>query len=156
MRFDAARCCSYNGFLGLVLLGGALALRFAGPPDPLGTVGFGFVVMSAVVLTAAFVVPLTRPRLVPALLVTQGVVILALTLGFAAACVAWAFGSLQTHSFGYLPGLIAIGSTYGATLCANFGRPHARPRSWRLIGFIAGGVLEVLVAALLLAALLRA
>src|SRR4051812_2814605 len=122
VRFDAARCCSYNGFFGLVLLGGALVLRFAGPPDPLGTVGFAFVVASALLLIAALVVPLLRPRLVPQLLAAQGIVILALAC--ACACAAWAIGSAQTHhTFRYLPGLIAVGSTYGATLWADFGRP---------------------------------
>jgi hypothetical protein len=155
VRFDAARCCSYNGFFGLVLLGGAFALRFGGPPDLLGAVGFGFVVASALVLMAALVVPLTRPRLVPVLLAAQGVVILALTLGFAFECAAWAIGSAETHSFRYLPGLIAIGATYSATLWADFGRPLARPRRWRLAGFVAGIALEAVVSALLVAALLR-
>lgn len=155
VRFDVARCCSYNGFFGLVLLGGACALRLAGPPDPLGAVGFGFVVASALVLLSALVVPLMRPRLVSTLLVVQGALILALTLGFAFACAAWAIGSVETHSFRYLPGLIAVGTTYGATLCADFGRPGARPRRWRVAGFITGIVLEMLVAVLLLAGLLR-
>jgi hypothetical protein len=156
VRFDAARCCSCNGFLGLVLLGGAFVLRFAGPPDPLGTVGFAFVVASALLLIAALVVPLLRPRLVPKLLAAQGVLILALAFAFACACAAWAIAPAKTHhTFGYLPGLIAIGSTYGATLWADFGRPIARPRRFRLAGFVAGIVLELLVAALLVAALLR-
>ena len=48
-----------------------------------------------------------------------------------------------------------IRPTYGATLWADSGRPIARPRRWRLAGFVAGIVLELLVAALLVAALLR-
>ena len=155
VRFDAARCCSYNGFFGLVLLVGAFAVRFAGPPDPLGTAGFGFVVASALVLTAALVGPLMRPRLTDALLIAQGVVILTLSLGFALGCAAWAIGSVQGHSFRYMPGLIAIGATYGATLCTDFGPARAHGRRWRCAGFIAGSALEVVVAALLIAALLR-
>src|SRR6478609_486108 len=71
-------------------------------PDPLGTVGFGFVVASALVLLSALVVPLMRPRLVSTLLVVQGAVILALALGFAFECAAWAIGSVEKHSFRYV------------------------------------------------------
>lgn len=155
VRFDAARCCSYNGFLGLVLLAGTFVTRFAGPPDPLGTLGFGLVFASALVLIAAFVVPLTRPRLVLALLAAQGVVILALSLGLALGAAAWSVGKLEAHSFKYLPGPIAVGTTYGATLWADFGRPRARPRRLRLAGFVLGVVLEVSIAGLLIAKLLR-
>jgi hypothetical protein len=48
-----------------------------------------------------------------------------------------------------------VGTTYGATLWADFGPPRARPRPWRLSGFLAGVALEVVVAAMLLSALLR-
>jgi len=154
-RIDAARCCSYNGRLGVVLLGGSLALHFSAPPDLLGGPGFVLVVAGALVLLAALVVPVTRPQLVPAMLAAQGLIIVALTFGFALACAAWAIGTPETHAFRYLPGLIGVGATYGAALWANFGPPRARPRPWRLAGFIAGIVLELVVAALLVAALLR-
>jgi hypothetical protein len=154
-RIDAERYCSYNGFLGLLLLGSACALRLSTPPRVLGAPSFAFVVASALVLIAALVVPLLRPGLVPALLAVQGVVIVALTFGFALACAAWAIGTPATHAFGYLPGIIALGATYGAALWADYGPPRARPRPWRLAGLIAGAVLEVLVGALLLAAQLR-
>jgi hypothetical protein len=154
-RIDAGRCCAYNGFLGLLLLGGALALRLAGPPDLLGGGGFALVVASAAVLIAAFVVPVTRPRLVPALLAAQGLVIVTLTVGFALACTAWALASPATGAFKYLPGLIVVGTTYGAALWADFGPARARPRRWRLAGFITGTALEMVVAALVVRAVLR-
>jgi hypothetical protein len=154
-RIDAARCCSYNGFLGLLLLGGALALRLSGPPDVLGEGGFVFVIASSVVLLAALVVPAARPRFVPALLATQGGVIVALTAGFALACASWALGTPESHSFRYLPGLIILGGTYGAALWADFGPPRTHARPWRLGGFIAGVALEAAVAVLVVGAMLR-
>lgn len=154
-RIDAGRCCAYNSFLGLLLLGGAFVLRLSGPPDLLGRFGFAFVVASAAVLLAALIVPVTRPRLVPALLAAQGAVVIALTVGFALACAAWALGRPSTRAFRYLPGLIVVGATYGAALCADFGPARARPRPWRLVGFIAGIALEVVVAALVVGAVLR-
>lgn len=154
-RIDAARWCGYNGFFGLVLLGGALALRLSGPPDPLGGRGFVFVVACAVVLLAALVVPLLRPRLVPALLAAQGVVIIALTLGFAGACAAWALGEPEARAFRYLPGPIVVGLTSGAALWADFGPARARARRWRLAGFIAGIALEAVVAVVVVGAVLR-
>jgi hypothetical protein len=154
-HIDAERYCSYNGFLGLLLLLGAFAFRLSGPPAALAGPSFAFVVASALVLIAALLVPLLRPGLVPALLAVQGMVIVALTLGFAVACAAWAIGTPATHGFRYMPGIIGVGATYGAALWADFGPPRARPRPWRLAGFIAGIVLEVVVGALLLVALLR-
>lgn len=154
-RIDARRCGAYNGFLGLLLLGGALALRLSGPPDPLGGGGFALVVASAVVLLAALVVPVTRPGLVPTLLVAQGLVIVTLTVAFALACARWALATPATGSFRYLPGLIVVGTTYGAALCADFGPTRARPRPWRLAGFITGSALEMVVAALVVGAVLR-
>ena len=153
-RIDAERCCSYNGRLGVVLLGDALALHFSAPPDLLGGPGFALVVVAALVLLAALIVPMTRPQLVPALLALQGLVVVALTLAFALACAVWALGTPETHAFRYLPGLIGVGATYGAALWANFGPPRARPRPWRLAGFIAGVVLELAVAAFLVVKLL--
>jgi hypothetical protein len=154
-RIDAPRCCSYNGFLGLLLLGGALALRLSEPPDVLGERGFTLVIASSVVLLAALVVPATRPRLVPTLLATQGLVVAALTAGFALACARWALGSPESHTFRYLPGLIVLGGTYGAALWADFGPGRLRPRPWRLAGFIAGVALEAAVAVLVVRAMLR-
>ncbi len=155
-RIDAARCCSYNGFLGLLLLAGALALRLSGPPDVLGGPGFTLVIASSVVLLAALVVPATRPRLVPVLLATQGVVVVALTAGFALACARWALGSTpESRTFRYLPGLIVLGGTYGAALWADFGPARMRPRPWRLAGFIAGVALDTAVAVLVVGAMLR-
>ncbi len=154
-RIDAARCCSYNGFLGLLILGGAFALRLSGPSDPLGGLGFALAVVSAVILIAGLVVPLARPLLIPTLLAVQGVVIVLVTLGFGLACAAWALGIRETHGFHYLPGLVVVGSTYGVALWADFGPPRERPRPWRLAGFLAGIVLEGAVAVLLAASLLR-
>ena len=154
-HIDAGRYCSYNGFLGLLLLGGAFALRLSGPPGALGGPGSAFVFASALVLSAALFVPPLRPGLVPALLAVQGVVIVAVTLAFALACAACAIGTPAIHAFRYMPGIIGVGATYGAALWADFGPPRARPRPWRLAGFIAGVVLEVVVGALLLVALLR-
>src|SRR5689334_7668619 len=57
-RIDAGRYCAYNGFLGLILLAAALALRYSGSRDPLGAAGFALVVSSALVLIAALIVPL--------------------------------------------------------------------------------------------------
>lgn len=118
-RIDAGRCCAYNGFLGLLLLGGALALRLSGPPDPLGGGGFALVVASSVILLAALVVPVTRPGLIPALLAAEGLVIVTLTVGFALACARWALATPATGSFRYLPGLIVVGATYGAAYASN-------------------------------------
>jgi hypothetical protein len=154
-RIDSARCCAYSAFLGLLLLIGALALRLAGPSDPLGGLGFMVVVTSAVVLLAALVVPVVRPRLVPTLLAVQGVVIVALSAGFALACAVWALGTPATGSFRYLPGVIVVGVTYGAALWADFGPARAHPRPWRLAGFIAGVALEAAVAALVVGVVLR-
>jgi hypothetical protein len=154
-RIDARRCCSYNGFLGLLIFVGALALRLSGPPDPLGGRGLALVVASAVVLLPALVVPLIRPPLVPALLAAQGVVVVALTVGLALACAAWALGTPATNTFRYLPGLIVVGTTYGSALWADFGPARARPRPWRLAGLIAGIAIEGVVATLVVAALLR-
>jgi hypothetical protein len=154
-RIDAERYCSYNGFLGLLLLAGGLALRVSGPPNPRGNFGFAIIMSSAVALIAAFIVPLARPGFVPRLLALQGLLILGLTLGFALACGAWALGHFETRSFGYLPGLITVGTMYGSAQWADFGPPRARPRPWRLAGFIMGVVLDALVAALLLASMLR-
>jgi hypothetical protein len=149
-RSDAGRYRGYNGILGLLLLAGAFVLRLSGPPNPLGRVGFALVIGSAAILLAALVVPLTRPPLVPSLLAAHGVVIIALTFGFALACAAWALGTPATRAFRYLPGLIVVGTTYGAALWADFGPARARPRPWRLAGFITGIALELVVAALLL------
>jgi hypothetical protein len=154
-RIDAERCCCYNGRLGVVLLGGVLALHFSAPPDLLGGPSFALVVVGALVLLAALIVPVTRPQRVPALLALQGLVVVALTLAFALACVVWALGTPESHAFRYLPGLIGVGTTYSAALWASFGPPRARPRPWRLAGLIAGVVLELAVAALLLVKLLR-
>jgi hypothetical protein len=154
-RIEATRWCGYNGFFGLVLLGGALALRLSGPPELLGAGGFVFVVGCAGVLLAAFVVPLIRPRLVSALLAAQGVVIVALTLGFAGACAAWALGEPEGRAFRYLPGPIVVGLTSGAALWADFGPARARARRWRLAGAVAGLVLEAVVAVVVVGAVLR-
>lgn len=154
-RIDAARYCSYNGFLGLLLLAGGLALQRSGSPNPLGNFGFVVVVGSAIALIAALIVPPLRPRLVPRLLALQGLIILGLTLAFAVACGAWALGFFATHSFHYLPGVITVATMYGAAQWADFGPPRARPRAWRLAGFILGVVLDAVVAALLVASMLR-
>jgi hypothetical protein len=154
-RIDAGRWCAYNTFLGVLLLGGALVLRVSGPPDPLGARGFVLVAASAAVLLAALVVPFAWPRLVPALLTAHGVLVVALTVGFAGACAGWALGTPATRSFRYLPGLIVVGATYGAALWADFGPVRARPRPWRLAGFIGGLALEVAVAALVVVRALR-
>jgi hypothetical protein len=145
-RIDASRWCGYDGLLGLVLLGGALALRLSGPPDLLGGLGFVLVVACSAVLIAALVVPLIRPRLVPALLAMHGVVIVALTLGFAGACAAWALGEPESRAFRYLPGPIVVGLTSGAALWADFGPARARARRWRLAGALVGLALEAVVA----------
>jgi hypothetical protein len=154
-RIDAERCCTYNGFLGLLLLGGALAVRLSGPPQPHGGSGFALVVASAVVLLAALVVPATRPRLVPSRLAVQGAIIIALTIAFALTCAAWALRTPAAGTFRYLPGLIVVGTTYGAALWADFGPADVRPRPWRLAGFIGGFALEAAVATLVVGALLR-
>jgi hypothetical protein len=154
-RIDAGRYCAYNGFLGLLLLGGALTLRLSGPPDPLGGPGFALVAAGSVVLLAAFVIPTARPHRVPTLLAAQGLVIIALTIGFALACATWALGTPTTRAFRYLPGPIVLGATYGAALWTDFGPTRARPRSWRLAGFIAGIALEAAVAVLVIGAMLR-
>jgi hypothetical protein len=153
---DAARCCSYNGSLGLLLLAGAVVLRLSGPSDELGGFTLTLLVLASLVLLAAFVVPATRPRYVPALLAVHGVVVLGLTAGFALACARWALDSPESHSFRYLPGLIVLGGTYAGALWADFGPPRAHPRPWRLAGFVVGVALEIAVAALVVAALLRA
>jgi hypothetical protein len=154
-RIDAGRCCAYNAFLGILLLGGAVVLRVSAPPDPLGPRGFTLVVASAVVLLAALIVPLARPGLVPALLAAQGALIVVLAVGFALACAKWASGTPATRSFRYLPGLIVVGSTYGTALWADFGPARARPRPWRVAGFVVGLALEGVVAALIVMAAVR-
>jgi hypothetical protein len=154
-RFAAERCSAYNGFLGLLLLAGAFALRLSGPPDRLGDLGFALVVASAVALLAAYVVPATRPRLVPLLLAAHGALIVALTAAFALACAAWALATPVAGSFRYLPGLIVVGTTYGAALWADFGPRRARPRPWRLAGFLAGVAIEGVVAVLVARAMFR-
>jgi hypothetical protein len=153
-RINAGRWCAYNALLGVPLLGGALAWRLSGPPHSLDARGFALVTASGVVLLAAVIVPPTWPRLVTALLTAQGVLVVLLTVGFAGACADWA-RSTSTHSFRYLPGLIVVGTTYGTALWADFGPVRARPRPWRLGGFIAGLALEAAVAALLVARALR-
>jgi len=153
-RFGAERYSAYNGFLGLVLLGGAFALRTSGPPDRLGAPGFALVVASALALLAAYAVPALRPRLVPVLLAAHGLLIVALTVAFALACALWALAT-PAGGFRYLPGLIVVGMTYGAALWADFGPARARPRPWRLAGFVAGAALEVVVAVLVVRALAR-
>jgi hypothetical protein len=152
-RIDAQRYCVYNGFLGLLLLAGAFALRLSGPLGPIGAGAFSLVIVAALVLAAALVVPSTRPGLVPTLLATQGVVIVAMTLGFAFASVFWALGGTTTRAFKYLPGLIVVAMTYGSTLWADYGPARARPRPWRLAGFITGIALEAAVGALVVGAL---
>jgi hypothetical protein len=155
-RIDAGRYCAYDAFLGFLLLGGAIVLRVSGPPDLLGAGGFAFVVASAVALLAGLVVPLVRPQRVPALLVAHGAIVLALTVAFALACAAWAVGDPATRpAFRYFPGLIVVGSTYGAALSANFGPARVRPRRWRVAGFVLGLALEVTVAVLVVATSIR-
>jgi hypothetical protein len=152
-RIDAGRYCAYNGFLGVLLLGGAIVLRVSAPPELLGQAGFVLVVVSAVVLLSSLIVPLARPRSVPPLLAVQGALVVVLTLAFAAACARWATRTAH-HSFRYLPGLIVAGTTYGAAQWAEFGPSRARPRPWRVAGFVAGVVFEAVVAALILPTLL--
>jgi hypothetical protein len=48
-----------------------------------------------------------------------------------------------------------VGATYGAALFADFGPARARPRPWRLAGFITGSALEIVVAVLVVGAVLR-
>lgn len=155
-RLDAERYCTYNGWLGLLLLAGAFILRFSGPPDPLGVGGFVLAVAGAVALLAALVVRSTAPRFVPTVLAMQGVVIVALTLAFALNSVFWALGSTATRAFRYLPGLLLVGATYGSALWADQGPARARPRPWRLAGFLAGLALEAVVGAFVVRALLGA
>ena len=154
-RLDAGRCCAANAFLGVVVLGGALALRLSGPPDPLGGGRFAFAVAGGAVLLAALVVPLVRPRFVPALLAAHGAIVVALAIAFALACAAWALEAPAERSFRYLPGLIVVGVAYGAALWADFGPGLAHPRRWRCAGFVAGAVVEAVVAALVARAVMR-
>jgi len=154
-RIDAGRWCATNAFIGAILLGGAMALRFSGPPNLLGARGQAVVVASAGALLLAALLPLVRPGLVPALLAVDGLIVAGLTVGFAIACVAWARTSAGTRSFRYLPGLITAGSTYGAALWADFGPARAHPRPWRLAGFLVGLALEAVFGALVIAAALR-
>lgn len=154
-RIDAERYCKYDGVLGLLLLAGAVVTRSSGPPDPLGAGGFALVVASGATLVLGLVVSALRPRWVPALLALHGALVLALTLGLAVACAFWALGPSETRAFRYLPGLIVVGTTYGAALWADHGPARARPRAWRFAGFVAGLVLEVAVGVMVVAVLVR-
>lgn len=133
-RIDVGRWCAHNAFLGTILLGGALVLRFSAPPDVLGARGFAFVVASAGALLAAAVLPLVRPTLVPALLAADGLLVIALTVAFS----------------------ITTAMTYGSALWADFGPDRAHARPWRRAGFILGIALEAVVGALVIAAAMRA
>jgi hypothetical protein len=155
-RIDAGRWCASNGFLGAILFGGAMALRFSGPPDLLGARGLAVVLASAGALLLAALIPLVRPGLVPAWLVLDGVLVLALTVAFMIVCVDWARTSAPSRSFRYLPGLITTGVTYGAAQLADFGPGRANPRPWRLAGFWVGAALDAVVGAAVIAARLRA
>jgi DNA-binding transcriptional regulator of glucitol operon len=155
-RIDAGRWCAHNAFLGTILLGGALVLRFSAPPDVLGARGFAFVVASAGALLAAAVLPLVRPTLVPALLAADGLLVIALTVAFSIGCIDWARYSAGTRSFRYLPGLITTAMTYGSALWADFGPDRAHARPWRRAGFILGIALDAVVGALVIAAAMRA
>jgi hypothetical protein len=132
-RIDAGQWCAHNAFVGTILLGGALLLRFSGPPYLL-----------------------VRPALVPALLATDGIAVLALTIAFSIACIGWARHSAGIRSFRYLPGLITTGATYGAALWSDFGPSRANPRRWRQAGFVIGIALGLVVGAVVIPAALRA
>lgn len=155
-RIDAGRWCAYNAFVGTILLGGALVLRLSGPPDPLGPRAFVLVATSALGLILAAIVPLLRPGLVPAVLAADGVLVIALTLAFAFACLYWARHAAPLRSFRYLPGLIATGTTYGAALWADFGPVRAHARRWRQSGFVVGVMLDAIIGVFVIAAALRA
>lgn len=155
-RIDAGRWCAHNAFVGTILLGGALVLRLSGPPDPLGPHAFVLVAASALGLILAAVVPLLKPGLVPAVLAADGVLVIALTFGFAFACLSWARQAVPMRSFRYLPGLIATGATYGAALWADFGPVRVHARRWRQAGFVVGVVLDGVVGVFVIAAALRA
>jgi len=151
-RIDAGRWCAHNAFVGMILFGGALVLRFSGGTDLLGTHSFALVLAAASALLVAAIVPLARPAMVPLVLALDGVLIVALTVAFALACVWWTRQPAPRPSFGYLPGLITTGATYGAALWADFGPSRAHPRRWRLAGFVVGVALDATVAALVIAA----
>ncbi len=153
-RIDAGRWCAHNAFAGVILLGGALVLRTSGPPDLLGARGFALMAGSAAALILAAIVPLVRPTLVRPLLALDGVLVMALTIGFAMACVGWARGAAGTRSFRYLPGLMTTAATYGSALWADFGPAGAHRRRWRRAGFAAGVALDAVVGALVIAAAL--
>jgi hypothetical protein len=138
----AGRYCAYNAFLGLIVLGFAIAFSVDPPPGHDTRVVLALPGVVGLCLLAGIPVTLLRPGAALRLLAVHGALIVLLTVWFLGTSVRSTFGSPAT-SFRYFPGLVLLGFSYGMLQVAQFGPWPRQARMLRLAGFVVGVAGEV-------------